>query len=445
MAPIRFKTTQPGVGHVLVDNNVVSGDVTISVTWNDDPTEYDDALGTIEIQGLNGSIYTIPTPGRNGSGSATFQVKGVDHGGRGEFVVLWRLVDGDDSKAVATSDTKIIFYDAKGTDENGVATLSTANVQLQGGAVVEETGPSQCPAVIPWAQLLPKCPSPPALQSVSSGLQITKTGNSQITLNLKNYEGQLVTLKITHQKQSNWKNGFSFSIPQASDIAPDTGGLAYNKSGFSNNDISSTTQWYVYNVDGGNYNYVFNHTSTAGNPPTRTNYTRTSSTSTQNVTSIDSNGNTVVTPTTVVTYTCVPRQETYSGPWPHCSVGVAISKNGGSEVRWVYSDGSGGSSYGDQIITIQVVAVRNVVPIVGQICAQTLKDSLWIKDLGEGKTENVGNCIDDYRSHSSAFLEKRFRNPILRSSMTTMTSPVCFGNLRGFAGAKTPSEWGIPA
>lgn len=440
MAPIRFKTTQPGIGHVLVDNNVISGNATITVTWSDNPDTWGDALGYVVIYGLNNQVYAIDTGGQNGIASATFPVKGADHGGKFEYVITWDVIGNrpQDESIKVKSESSLAFFDRDGDDENAVATLSTSNVQLQGNPSSQQTGPRQCPAPVSWSSLLPNCPPPPSLQSVNTGLQITKSGNSQVKLNLKNYAGKLVTLKITHQKPSNWQNGFSFAIAQASDIIPNPGGSEYSKATYSSDDMPATSQWEVYNIDGGDYDYIFNHSSVVADPPTRTNYRLNCTTTTSNVTSTDSNGNTVVSAVTTTACVCDPYPESYPGPWPHCSTGVAISKNGGNEVRWVYSDGSGGNSYGDQIVTIELLSTRDVVPVTGQVCSSNLKQSLWIQDLGPGKTQNVGNCVGDYKFHSTAFAQKRFRNPIERVSMTSMPSPVCFENLRQFAGARVP-------
>jgi hypothetical protein len=294
---------------------------------------------------------------------------------------------------------------------------------------------SDCPPG-PWVPAIPPCSSQPGLVSnTNNGLQIKKSGSSSVTLNLKNYPNQLVTLKVVHQRSGEWQNGFSFDIPNASDITAGgtpLGGSIYNRSGYSNSDISGTTTFYLYNLDGGDYNYTFTHSSTP-NPasrPTRTLFTLTPLTSE----SIDGDGNLVIT----TTYSCEPSGTEQYSPWPPCTPAVAITKNGGNEVGWCYEDG-GGTPFCDQTVTITVEDVRDAIPQSGGICMSDIKDKVWVADSGDGGAD--GSCLSEYRDHSTKL---RFRIPSIQSSKTSLPDPLCFTDFRGIAGAKTPGEMGIP-
>ena len=301
-------------------------------------------------------------------------------------------------------------------------------------------GASSCPDPVSWSSLLPTCGSPPTGLSSSDGLQISKTGNNQITLNLKNYANKLVTLRITHSTSANWTQSFDFSIPTCSDLSPNTGGSPYARSPYSNSNISGTNIFIAYNVDGGNYNYVFNHSSVPGPRPTRTNYNLVCTPSTSVETSTNADGDTVTTDVTTTTCVCEPYTETYTGQWPHCPTGVAVSKNGGEKVQWQYEDGGGGN-YEDQYVTVDVLDVREAVKTSGKLCVSEIKNAVWIAD--SNNTPRVGNCIGDYKDHSTALTEKRFRSPATQTSLNELPTPVCFASFRGLAGAKTPSELGF--
>lgn len=320
-------------------------------------------------------------------------------------------------------------------------TIDESRIQLPDRNVAIPAGPQPDPG--PWTPSIPTCGSAPTLSSTSGGLQISRSDSNSVALNLRNYADKLVTLQVVHQNSANWQNGFNFNIPNASDIvaggAP-LGGQEYNRSGYSNSNIGPTTTFYLYNLDGGDYDYIFSHSSVPGSVPTRTNYEEVCTTTTETV--VEQTDDSVFTETQVTTTTCVWQAitETYSGAWPPCSVDVAIAQNGGNEVRWCYSDGGG--DFCRQTVTITVENVRDTISQSTGICMSDIKDRVWIADPGDG-TAN-GNCLSEYRDHSTALSQNRYRNPSARSSKTTFPDPLCFTEFRGIAGAKTPGDMGIP-
>jgi hypothetical protein len=330
------------------------------------------------------------------------------------------------------SDRRLVFYDGDGDDRNVIITLEILESVPFEDIPIE--GPLQervtCPPG-PWSQqpTPPVCGSPPNGVSSPDGLQISKTGQNEITLNLKNYANQLVTLRITHSVDSTWTQSFGFSIPTCSDINPDPGGAPYAKSSYFNPNITGTNIFYVYNVDGGNYNYKFTHSSIPGPAPTRQLYTEYCPPPSGDP------------PTSPPCY-CVPAGiETFS-PWPYCPTGVAVSKNGGNKVQWQYEDGGGGN-YDDQYVTVEVIGVpRSVIGDTGAICTSLLKSNVWVPDPNQldalGSPKNpTGNCLGDYRAHTEKI---RFRIPSLQKSKTSLPDPVCHSNFRGIAGAIPPSQ-----
>ena len=447
----QWRSTAPGAtreagGANLVIKNVPDNLQTLTVTITASPNENGDGgLYKISLRRNGVDLAQLNTSKTNTTSfSYTFQKSEISTGQ--EFDIRywnneggWDSLDPADYYRQESEDSATLAAytgDTKLGDGKCIVTL-TDSATLDGGATNETQGPSSCPAPTPWEQLLPICGNPPSGINSSDGLQISKTGQNQITLNLKNYVNKLVTLKIIHQAGGTWSQGFGFSIPTCSDISPNTGGSPYSRSPYSNSNITGTTIFYVYNVDGGDYNYVFTHSSVPGPRPTRTNYNLVCTPSTSTVTSTDSNGDSVTTEVTVVTCVCEPYTETYGGQWPHCPTGVAVSKNGGNRVQWQYEDGGGGD-YNDQYVTVEVLNVRSAVSNSGRVCLSNIKDSVWITDSGD-LTAN-GDYIGDYKDHSTAFTTKRFRNPATRTSLLSLPSPVCFSAFRGVVGAKTPSE-----
>lgn len=324
--------------------------------------------------------------------------------------------DSEDSVTLAayTGDTKL-------GDGRCTVTLSESATFDEGGPgePPSEPPPSCCPAPPPWPTFT--CAQPPNLISSSGGLILSKTGEKQVTLNLKNYKDKLVTLRITHEVSAAWTQSFSFNIPNCSDISPDTGGLPYSKGAYSNPNISGTNTITLYNVDGGDYNYVFNCDSVTPPKPTRQNCYETF------YQSCSTSGDPPVESCVPV---CVPNfyTEEYPFAWPPCPQGVAIAQTGGSTVRWYYEDG-GGEPYGDQIVTITVLSTRDIVPDSGTICTSTLKNSIW---NGEPSSPDA-NCFANYINYNDKL---RYRVPSSRASRTTLSSPACYSDFRNVAGAR---------
>ena len=431
MSVLRFTAS----GDLKLDKNVKYVRASINISWNDESALWGTALKSLSFNDDNNTVQWSTTQD-SGNASRNFKISGSTTSAT-EVSVTYQSQNTPlslDKK----NDTKLEFRDGEGTDANATVTLSIDEVVYftpaenppppGGQPPPPPTGPTSCPAPTDWVDILPACGRPPSGLSSSDGLQISKSGQNQITLNLKNYVNKLVTLKITHERDpgSAWTQSFDFNIPNCSDISPNTGGTPYAKAGYSNSNIAGVNTFYVYNVDGGDYNYVFNHSSNPGPRPLRTNYNLICIPQC----SLDAEG----VETCVTVCTCEPYEETYGGSWPHCPTGVAVSKNGGSRVQWQFEDGGGGD-YNDQKVTIEVVSVRNAISSTGPICTSALKSSVWISD-GSDLAAN-GNCISDYKDHSNKI---RFRIPSLKTSKTTFTSPVCYSSFRGVAGAAAPGE-----
>jgi hypothetical protein len=429
MSAIRFT----GSGNFKIEAGVNYVKASITITWDDNASDSGIALKTLSFEADGRSIFfSRPDSRESGSETIKFNLSGAQDSVV-EHAVSYTAKD-TSLELKKESDRKIVFYDGDGigVDVNAKITLNTLKVVRFDGAVggtdpvtggeVTVTGPTSCPPG-PWSEPVPpSCGSPPTGTSATGGLQITKTGDNEITLNLKNYANKLVTLKITHQVNADWTQGFSFNIPTCSDLDPNTSGEPYSKGQYTNNSISGTNIFYAYNVDGGDYNYVFSHSSVPGPAPWRQLYELVC------VESTDSDGN------KTESCSCVPSSIEEFSPWPYCATGVAISKNGGNKVQWQYEDGGGGN-YDDQYVTVEVVSVREAVSSSGPICMSTVESRAWVTDSND--TTADGYCIDDYRSHSSKI---RFRIPSLQTSKTSFTDPVCLSDFRGIAGASSPSE-----
>lgn len=444
MSAVRFKNN----GNITVAKGIKSVKVTLTIKWDfEGPfvgTVFADApvsLRTLSLTADNKSVswdrFTDAPDPKSGNYTFTFKLSSSADSGNTYNVSY-------DASPSSSSDSKLTFKKSTasgyGTDiiivklsyetpEYYTSTASPTPEEPATGDTPQDNvyyNDVTCPTPVPWSSLLPTCGSAPSGLNSTDGLQISKTGKDQITLNLKNYANKLVTLKITHQTSADWTQIFDFNIPTCSDISPNTGGTPYAKSGYSNGNISGTNIFYVYNVDGGDYDYVFNNSSIPGPRPTRTNYRKECTTTT----STNETGGTDTTTTCV----CISYTETYTGAWPHCPTGVAISKNGGDKVQWQYEDGGGGN-YDDQYVTVEVVSVRNAISASGPICTSSLKNNVWITD-GNDLSAN-GNCISDYKDHSDKI---RFRIPSLRESRTSLPTPLCYSEFRGVAGAAAPGE-----
>lgn len=284
------------------------------------------------------------------------------------------------SITIGNEDTKVSL-DGFGDNPMGLA-FTIAEKSISGAPESVSVGAGPKPAVTPWSELLPTCAAKPTTQTSSGGLIISENGSSGIKLNLKNYANKLVTLKVVRQGTGAWQNGFGFSAPNASDIlvnGSEQTGSVYNRKGYTNPDVGNTTHIiYLCNLDGGDYDYTFSHSSVTGPRPTRINYRLDSKTSSEDVKeTID--GVEVTKTVTTTTYFWAPYPEEYPGAWPPCYVGVGIKRTGGNEVSWCYEDG-GGEPFCDQTVTVTVVDTREAIGLVGNICFSDLINQVWIDD-----------------------------------------------------------------
>jgi hypothetical protein len=286
--------------------------------------------------------------------------------------------------------------------------------------------PGGCPPG-PWEPSVPTCASPPSTQSQSGGLQITTDGEDKVTLNLANYAGKLVTLKVTNfLGTAAWVNNFGFNIPEASDIIAQPGGALggsiYNRAAFSGQ-MGGTKTYYICNLDGGNYDFDFIHSSVPGEQPKRDLF--------EEVCITHEDGS--------QSCSCAKVGVEYYEPWPKCGPELAIKKNGGSQVSWCYEDG-GGSPYCDQEVTVEVISTRDVLPSgsSADICLDGgLQTYVWAEDVGNASAD--GKCFSEYKNHSEP---ERFRDPTNRASIS-IPEMLCFKDFIGYSGAKTPGELGI--
>lgn len=442
-------------GNLNVRANIASVDVTIQFKWNDRFDIAGTALTSISGAGESWSRKLLDSEGKQ---SRTVTVSSYSGSERRYNFSYTRTQTGGGSVAATPnkdSDSTLSFRDDDGTDKNAYFTItSISNVRYLEQAPsptptptptpsptptpepppredrFEQNGPTSCPLPTPWSSILPTCGLPPRGTFSPDGLQVSvdPSNSSRVILNLRNYPNKLVTVKVTQEVTGSWTQGFSFSAPNCSDISPSTGGVEYSRGDFSSNNIRGTNVFFLYNLDGGEYNYTFTHSSTPGSRPQReVQYLSCSTSSFTNET-----GGT----TSVQTCTCNSYQESWSGAWPYCTVGASIVQSGGTRVQWVYEDGSGGN-YNDQRVTIELISTRNAVPFQGAICMSSLRASAWIVD-GE-RINASGRCLADYAKHSEKI---RFRIPSIAASKTVFNDPSCFNELRGVAGAITPGTEG---
>lgn len=265
-------------------------------------------------------------------------------------------------------------------------------------------------------------------------LILKKTGNNTIELDLKNFQGKLVTVDVSWSKDATWDNDFSFEVAKCSDIKEGGSPLSftpYTSQTISKNNPIGPLNWRIYNIDGGS-KVKFTSTSTPPAAPTRPIY------------ELQVSGPVVTTDddglvTTTYTGSCVQIGTDTASPWPPCAEEVYVTKTGYNEVEYVYSDGNFDGA-NDQFITITLKATRSVLPSNREISMDLgLQRHIWLAsttaDDGNGEP---GHSLYDYHYHSDLV---RFRNPSTGSSKTDLkTGGTQFSELVGYAGAKTPSE-----
>lgn len=310
-----------------------------------------------------------------------------------------------------------------------------------------------CPSPTPWVPDLPpdNCGSPPFGSTSPGGLQLSVNESSPNSIRLTPYgfQDKLVTIQFSHTVESSWTNGFSFNIPEASDIIvndSDIGGLPYSRQAYTNPSMPGSTGIVIANLDGGENDFIFNHSSQTPDPPTRTIYNKTcSNSSPEEVITTNPDGSTTVTTYIYEICTCPSQTQTYGGPWPGCNVGVWIIRSSGDEVEWIYSDGRTSDFEGQRVIAT-VVDSRPIVPLTGPVNLAVANQSLYINEM-----EGPQFSVNSYRNYVNESLENRlrFRNPVLRESkseiVTSATDPsyddddfAAFSEFRSYAGAQKP-------
>lgn len=359
--------------------------------------------GTAQVTLSQAGTYRIKVAADNagpGYSSATFDEKPLSIGNLNTegSETSYTVPVGEAPKTVTLSITIA-------NEDTGVTINSFAENPMGMAILIEEPGSKSetegagqdCPPG-PWVPAIPSCASTPRLVSnTTNGLQIKKSGSSNVILNLKNYANKLVTLKVVVNKSASWTNGFSSSITEASDIvvgnASYGGDIPYSKFAYSESSLDGgNTVIHFCNLDGGDYDYTFTHSSTP-NPndqPRRAINALVPSTSQY----IDENGDLV----TKTTYNCEQVSTEYYSPWPACTPGVAITKNGGNEVRWCYEDG-GGAPFCDQTVTVTVLSTRDVITTSGDVCFTDIVNKVWIDDLEVSKTNEAKIWSDGVSSN----------------------------------------------
>jgi len=433
-----LKATKLSVSQVELDlTDYGSGQtVKVKIDWTSD------AEGSSSATYNFGQNYTF-------TGSSDTKTEDVRGGAKYTFTHSSSLNDPDQDIQINSSSGNSVswgFEDGGGSGTTGVGGGNTDGDYNDGVitvtfiSVTSDYIPdnSVCPTPQPWSNfgVITNCGSPPSLTTSANGINVTKSGNS-VTINLSNYANKLTSINFSHSVTSSWNNSLGFNIAEASDIrvnGSDVGGNPYSKSSYSNNNMPSSSTIVLANLDGGNYNYTFTHSSTDGPVPKRDNWNRVC---------VD-----VTDPETQAIFeqcSCNKYEETYTGTWPPCPKGVWLVKSGGSTVEWVYSDGKD-AGYESQRSTLTVSGTRPIVPATGPITMAIADQSLYIKGMSGGRFS-----VGSYRQYVNASLTNRlrFRDPVNRESkselVTNTTDPsydddnyAAFSEFRLYAGAEPP-------
>ena len=306
--------------------------------------------------------------------------------------------------------------------------------------MTEYTGPSSCDEFGPWtpSNYNPDraCTDTPSTDNGGNkDLILTKTGDHTVELDLRHFQGKLVTVDVSWSRDAAWENDFSFEVAKCSDIKEGSSLRSftpYTSQTISKDNPAGPLNWRIYNIDGGS-KVKFTSTSTPDAAPTRP------------ILEYQVSDPVVVTDpttgqvTTTYTQSCVQIGTDTASPWPPCAEEVSVTKTGYNEVKYVYSDGAPDGA-NDQFITITLKATRSVLPSNRKISMDLgLQKHIWLTsttaDDGNGEP---GHSLYDYHNHSDLV---RFRNPSTGSSKTNLkTGGTQFSELVGYAGAKTPSE-----
>ena len=330
------------------------------------------------------------------------------------------------------------FTNSEGTE--GGAASAIIFVSNTPTPVTVYDGPDRCDTYGPWtpANYNPNAgcaDSPSKDDGGDKDLILNKTGDHTVELDLKHFQGKLVTVDVSWSRQAAWENDFSFRVPKCSDIK-EGGSLVsftpYSSKTITKDNPAGPLNWRVYNIDGGSKIY-FTSTSVPNAAPTRPIFEHQVS---DPVIVTDPTTGQV---TTTYTQSCVQIGTETVLDWPPCPEEVYITKTGYNTVQYVYSDGAKDGA-NDQYITVTLKATRDVLPSNRSISMDLgLQKHIWLdsttNDDGNGEQ---GHSLYDYHYHSDLV---RFRNPATGSSKTNLKSGgTQFSELVGHAGAKKPGE-----
>ncbi len=294
-----------------------------------------------------------------------------------------------------------------------------------------------------WSPALPPAGCPSWSDPGVSGpgeLLLTQNGANGVTVNLKNYPNQLVTLELVGTfGGSSWSNTCKVTAPNSSDIVVGgslVGGVPYSKLDFESS-LSFNAE--IYNIDGGS-SFTVSSSSITPTQPSRIVKNLVCTTSAPN----SETGNT--------TTSCVCNENIeWFTPFPPCTQGVQIGTSSGSKVTWQYTDGNGGSTAA-QLFTLEVLSTKDVLPFTGSVGMKDVQKYCWVTPSDDAylwpdpstAAESVhyngepGHSVGDYHQHPD---KERFRSPSEQASRTNINAGgIIYQEFRGVAGAEPPPD-----
>lgn len=279
--------TSDGWGIKIPDKVLRGSEMNIRAAKRDNPEIYGTALKNFGIEGSDGTIQqkNLNPAKEIDEQNITFKVQSSVR-----TFYKFKFLDNIKEPAYSTFNKRLEFRDNEGSDPNAWIEIDDKKTKFNCDNIPGEPE-TDCPPGswkvgenVYYPDSI-KEPIPPKLEEIGGGLRLSLSGDGKdVKINLKNYENQLVTLKLTWTTNADWDQAFILKNQYMSDLLIDgktatDGGSRYGEDGNEYNIpnlelikgglVNVTKTLYLYNVDGGDYDTIVSMSSTPGPEPER--------------------------------------------------------------------------------------------------------------------------------------------------------------------------------
>ena len=279
--------TNKGWG-IKIPKRVLEGsEMNIRAAKRDNPEDYGTALKNFGIEGSDGTRHrkTLDPAKETDEKNITFKVQSSE-----KTFYKFKFLDNIKEPAYSTFNKRLEFRDNAGSDANAWIEIDDKKTKFNCDDIPGEPetdcppGPWKVGGDVYYSDSIEE-PIPPELEETGGGLRLSLSGDRKdVKINLRNYENQLVTLKLTWTTNANWDQAFILKNQYMSDLliggkTATDGGSRYGEDGNEYNipnlelikgGLENVTKTlYLYNVDGGDYDTIVSMSSTPGPEPER--------------------------------------------------------------------------------------------------------------------------------------------------------------------------------